>query len=94
VLASIHLNDQLLLETNEIDNEFTYGLLPSEFESFNLPGPKLIPQNGLSERRPFPQIFSCLCQIGGHEKYPLPLPPPARGGAKKEKNEMQTVIGS
>jgi len=43
VLASIQFDDRLLFEANEIDNEFTYRLLPPKFNPFYLSSPKLIP---------------------------------------------------
>ena len=73
MLSTIKLNNELLFKANEIYDVVVYGLLSSEFRSFELPASEFSPEQPLRVCRVLSKGFSQCCESFGHLEFSSPL---------------------
>ena len=73
MLAAVSFHDDVFFKADKIGDEKADLLLPPEFQTVELFGFQMAPQETLCISRVFSELFCGLCQVDGNLFFPLSL---------------------
>ena len=87
MLSAIHFNNNAVFKANKINYVIVYGLLPPEFQPFNLFHSQAAPEQLFRICRSFPEGFPQCC-YSVHRRITPTLTLPPQGGGKNKKHPL------